>query len=393
MGLRASISGGLTALGVVLAASAAQAQQTVPATNQATPAPTPTPTPTPGTVGPPELQNFNLDGTVTRTPTPAPAPATSAPAPSSSAPAASAPAPRRDAPSAAAATRDTTAPATERAAAPSDVAPAPSSPVAEAPIAEAPVASGQADLMPPAPVEPAGGSLWPWLAALAVALAAGGAWWLRRQRGEAEELSFAGHAPVAEPQPAPMPVPAPRAPAPKPHLEGGIVSRALQPKLMFELKPLKFETDDKHNARLTFELVVVNVGGAPARDIRIEAKMFNAGPEQDRQIVSFFRAPGALGAKLPPIGPQDRVPLRSRIGMPANDYQALDLGGKSLVVPMIAVNALYRGSGGEAHQSASWLVGALPSGGEAEKLRPFPLDRPVATTALAARMHSAGLNG
>ena len=247
--------------------------------------------------------------------------------------------------------------------------------------------------MPPAPAEPGGGTLWPWLAALALALAAGGAWWHRRKQGEGDELAFAGHLPAADVQPAPTPAPAtapasPRAPA----FEGGIVSRALQPKLMFELKPLKFETDDKRNARLTFELVVVNVGSAPARDIRIEAKMFNAGPEQDRQIVSFFRAPGAMGAKLPPIGPQDRVPLRSRIGMPANDYQALDLGGTSLVVPMIAVNAIYRGSAGETQQSASWLVGALPSGGDAEKLRPFPLGKPVASTALAARMHSAGLN-
>ena len=119
--------------------------------------------------------------------------------------------------------------------------------------------------------------------------------------------------------------------------------------------------------------------------------MFNAGPEQDRQIVQFFQTPGELGAKLPPIAPRDRVPLRSRIGMPVGQYQALTMGGKPLVIPMVAVNAVYRGSGGETQDSASWLVGANPAGGEAEKLKPFPLDRPIAATALAARMHSAGI--
>ena len=248
------------------------------------------------------------------------------------------------------------------------------------------------DLMPPAPVEPAGGSLWPWLLALALALGGGGFWWWRRQQEGAGELAFAGTAPdVSAPAPVPQPAPT-QAPSPRaPSLDGGIVARTLQPKLAFELRPLKFETDDKQSARLTFELVVANVGSAPARDIRIEAKMFNAGPEQDREIVSFFRSPGAMGAKLPPIGPQDRVPLRSRIGMTAADYQALTMGGRSLVIPMIAVNAVYRGSAGETQDSASWLVGALPSGGDAEKLRPFPLDKPVATTALAARTHSGGI--
>jgi hypothetical protein len=77
--------------------------------------------------------------------------------------------------------------------------------------------------------------------------------------------------------------------------------------------------------------------------------------------------------------------------MTAADYEALSLGGRSLVVPMIAVNAVYRGAAGETQDSASWLVGALPPAGDVEKLRPFPLDRPVATTALAARTHSAGV--
>lgn len=408
MKLSRGVSGGLTALGVVLAvSSAAFAQQTVPA-NQVTPAPTPTPTP--GTIGNPTLENFDLNGTVTRTPTPTPAPApapareapstTLAPAPSTSTPA---PTPSRDSPP----SRTVRTAPTSR---PADSATAEPAPVAADPLPQAPVIS-ESDLLPPSAPAPEGGSIWPWLAALAVALGAAGAWWMRRQKSSGEGMAYAGQVPAAEPasrgaatlpratSPAPSDgittrIPSDgvsgRAPA-GPVLDGGIVSRALQPKLMFELVPLKFESDDKRNVRLTFELVVANIGSAPARDVRIEAKMFNAGPDQDRQIVQFFKMPGALGAKLPPIAPNDRVPLRSRIGMPVGDYQALEMGGKPLVVPMIAVNAIYRGSGGESQDSASWLVGADPSGGEAQKLKPFPLDRAIAATGLAARIHSAGL--
>jgi len=183
-------------------------------------------------------------------------------------------------------------------------------------------------------------------------------------------------------------------PTAAPPLDGGIVSRALHPKLALDLQPLLMESDEKGNVRLTFELTVANVGSAPARDVRLEAKLFNAGPTQDRDIAVFFRSPGAMPTKLPAIGPQDRLPLRSRVGMRTEDYAPLSLGGRDLVVPMLAVNAVYRGSAGEEQQSASWLVGARPGGAEgAEKLAPFPLGKASSVTALAARVHSSGLNG
>jgi hypothetical protein len=171
------------------------------------------------------------------------------------------------------------------------------------------------------------------------------------------------------------------------------VSRALQPKLAFDLSPMLLETDEAGNVRFTFELLVANLGSAPARDIQVEAKLFNAGPTQDRDIGQFFQAPGSLGAKLPPLAPQDRMPLRSRVAMAASDYRALEMAGRSLVVPMVAVNAVYRGPGGQNQESASWLVGRPPnpdSGGS--KLGPFGLGKAQAVKSLAALPHSAGLS-
>jgi len=61
-----------------------------------------------------------------------------------------------------------------------------------------------------------------------------------------------------------------------------------------------------------------------------------------------------------------------------------------LLVPLIAINAVYRWSGGELKDSSSFLVGR----GEADegKLAPFRLDRGARSwSGLAARLHSSGL--
>jgi hypothetical protein len=249
--------------------------------------------------------------------------------------------------------------------------------------------------MPPSAPSPGGAPQWPWLLALLAALGAGGWWWYRRHQGD-DAMAFAGHGvaqPAATPRPMPTPPPAAAPRAPTGGLDGGIVSRALQPKLAFDLKPMKFEADGQRNVRLIFELVVANMGSAPARDIRVEARMFNAGPTQDQQIAQFFQAPGAMGAKLPPIPPQDRIPLRSQVMMRAEDYQPVEMGGRPLAIPLMAVNAIFRGPSGDTQESASWLIGGLPQGdGDTAKLKPFGLDRPVSATALAARLHSRGLN-
>jgi len=409
------------AFAAVLAAAPLAAQST----NQATPPPatTPTPTPTPApagdSVGPPQLRDFNLNGTVTQpaapTPTPTPTPTPRATAPTS-APGTASP-------------RATPAPV--------DAAPTPRQPSVAAPDSNPSPDAVTADLPPTAPVplapdvslvptpdpvagaQPAvdaqGSAWWPWLAALLAVTLGAGYFWRRRQQRDGERYATdraeTGALVAAPPDAAPVlprtaPTPprqAPRAPAPAPAqppapapappatpAPDGIFSSRLKPALAFELVPLRAETDTAEGAALTFDLIVINQGSAPARDVLIEATLINAGPQVDAEIGRFFQQPAGSGERLPLIAPMSRVSLRMRVTVSGANLAPLVVEGRKLLVPMVAINAAYRWSGGELKDSSSFLVGR----GEAEggKMAPFRLDLGARSwSGLGARLHSTGL--
>ena len=404
--------------GVALAAVMAPAPLAAQSTNEAFPPATPTPAPRGDEVGPPQLRDFNLNGTVTQpqpvTPTPTPPP-TPTPAPRATPPATTAPtetAPRRTAP----ASRPTIA-APDRDPAPEavtvDLPPTTTAPLEpEVSLAPAPVPAPAA--APPA--EEPDTSWWPWLAALfAVALGAGLLWWRRQQRSSeryaADDVALGG-ALVTTPEAAPAPLPrampprpappAPRpaspapapAPAPQPAppaapIPDGIIASRLKPELAFELVPIRAETDAAESAALTFDLIIVNRGSAPARDVLVEAQIINAGPEVDAEVMRFFNRPAGTGQRLPMIAPMARVSLRSRVAVAAADLAPLVVEGRKLFVPVVAINAMYRWSGGELKDSSSFLVGR----GNADdgKMAPFRLDLGArGWSDVAARVHSTG---
>ncbi len=412
----------MAALAVVLASAPLAAQVANEAAPPPAPAPAPTPTPSPApagnSVGPPQLRDFNLNGTVTQpaqpatpTPTPTPAPAPRSPATRTSPP------------------RTTAAPsAVTQAPVPSGETPvpAPSATLSQPSPGDAAVEPGPV-VVPVAPApSPAGtesaASLWPWLAALlAIALGAGFLWW-RRQQGSGDRYAAdhgdaaafvappaAAPTPLPRPAPTPPPVPAvsPRvpapAPAPAPLPEGivssrltptpvfdGIVSSRLKPALAFELVPIRAETDALEGAALIFDLIIVNQGSAPARDVLVEAKLINAGPQVDAEIGRFFMQPAGTGDRLPIIGPMERASLKIRVSASAPNLAPLVVDGRKLLVPMIAINAFYRWSGGELSDSSSFLVGR--GGEEGGKMAPLRLDLGARSwSQLGARLHSNGL--
>ncbi len=387
------------ALVVILTAAPLAAQST----NTTTPTPTPSPAQTGNAVGPPTLRDFNLNGTVTRpaqpaTPTPTPAPRARTPAPTQTAPPASretaAPAPVVTAPRPA-----TTAP--DRDSAPGtatiDLPPPTAAPLAAEP-SFAP-ALEPATYAPLAANDP-GPNYWPWLAAL-LAIALGGAfiWWRRQQPGK--QRYAADHAdpvallaaPVVAPPPLPRaitPSPSPAPSPPSPPVPDGIFALRLKPRIEFELIPIRAETDAAEGAALTFDIIVINRGSAPARDVLIEAQLINAGPQVDAEVGRFFMRPAGEGERVPAIQPMARFAINARIEVPGQDLAPLVVEGRKLLVPLIAINATYRWSGGELTDSSSFLVGR----GEADegKLAPFRLDRGARSwSGLAARLHSSGL--
>jgi hypothetical protein len=234
----------------------------------------------------------------------------------------------------------------------------------------------------PSTAEPAGEIPWLYIG-LAAALALLGFFAFRRlqSRPTADEASgydqnVAEEAPA--PVAAPMPPPVPPAPAPAPVAAapaGDIVGIQIRPWLELEFRP------DRAAATLTeanvqYQLIVRNVGNRAARNVRIEARMFNAGNEQEQEIGAFFGEP--VRERTPPaienIPPRGEVQLRSSVIMPKESVREITVEGRRLFIPMVAFNVVYEwGENRFGQTSTSYVVGReaqTPS----EKMGAFRLD-------------------
>ncbi|HYU97057.1 MAG TPA: hypothetical protein VE989_12935 [Sphingomicrobium sp.] len=344
-------------------------------------------------IGPRELQNFSLNGTVTRqadTPAPAPAPRRPARQPTSDGATGS--------PTAATEPRRTAAPppvAARESAARGDQALAldlpPATPATSALPASVPQSGfpssgpGSATFAPEQ--KPA---LWPWLL-LAAVLGAGAALLLLRRRsresfaGAPEIDSYVAPEPAAPPPPAPVPGPAPEAAPPRPV---GIVSSRLRPWVEIVFAPLGCTVDDER-VTVEFEIQLTNSGGATARDVLVEASMFNAGPTQEQDIGAFFAAPIGQGERIEALPPLQHVTIRTSLVAPRANIQIFELGGRQVFVPLIAFNALYRLGSGNGQTSVAYLLGRETSG---DKLGPLRVDLGArAFTALGIRPLPVGV--
>ena len=350
-------------------------------------------------VGPPQLQNFSLNGTVTR-PSEEPAPVQRQPATQQQQRRAEAPPQQTE--SAAASRADRTS--SSRAATPQPAQQRESTPSPAAPVTgdlfatpgTATTSTGAADslpqqdpVLPPAPAESPGGiPMLPWIiAALALVGAAG--WFFLRQRPRTG-YATAGHSSMfelaAESEQELTPPPPPPVES-KPE-STGIVSSRLRPWLEIEFTPQRGVVDDE-KAAVAFEISVLNSGSVPARDVLLEASLFNAGPMQDQQIRLFFQNPVAKGDKIPLIPPFKRITVNTAVFLARDQVKPIEIEGRTMFVPMIAFNALYGWSGGKGQTSASYLVGKKTSG---EKLAPFRLDLgPRVFRNLEARTHELQL--
>ena len=350
-------------------------------------------------VGPPQLQNFSLNGTVTR-PSEEPAPVQRQPA-TQQQPSRQAPAQQTESAAASSAERvANTRPTAREPTQQREPTQATATPVTADLFAQSGTAtttSGGADALPPqdpalppapAAVTSSGAvAMLPWIIA-ALALAGAAAWFFLRQRPRAS-YAAAGHSSAFEAPPEPAPQPVARTAPVQPKAEPtGIVSSSLRPWLEIEFTPQRGVVDDA-KAAVAFEVSVVNSGSVPARDIHLEASLFNAGPMQDQQIRLFFQNPVAKGDKIPVIPPFKRITVNTAVFLARDQVKPIEIEGRTLFVPMIAFNALYGWSGGNGQTSASYLVGKKTSG---EKLAPFRLDLgPRVFRNLEARAHELQL--
>ncbi len=408
------------AAAAIFGSAPALAQNTAaPATNTANPPPA-------ETVGPRELRDFSLPGTVTR-PAPTPPERAPAPAPSTTTPRTTAPAPTNSAPPR---NRPAASPVREapNAGASVDQSLPASDPLA-APLTDAPVTAEVAPTLEPAPVAPEithpnqyKYDFLPWLITVLL-LGAGAAFLFWRQRSQpsyasASAAAYAAPQPRPRAQPAQRPEPLQRAPSPQPQPAArptsqpgakvalqpaarpaarpmpqpastfGMVTTSLRPWLDIEFSPGRCVVEND-KATIQFDVAVTNTGSAPARDVLIEASMFNAGPAQDQEIGAFFAHPVAKGDRIPAIAPLKRVALKSKVSLTREQLRQFEIAGRKLFVPLVGVNALYRWGGGEGQTSACYVVGRDT---QSEKMAPLRLDLgPRIFRGLGARPHTVSV--
>ncbi len=377
---------------------------------------TPAPPPREGTVGPEQLRDFALPGTrtapapSTQTP-PVAAPATTrtpatrvAPPPVTTRPATEQPAatarPRSDRPAAA-------APAT--ASQPTTPATATSLPSASLGLTPAPQSASPA--LPPVAVSQSGTEApsllqgwWPWL--LVAALAGVGLALVLRQRRRPvlaghDEQMFERAAPEPEPlarvPSPPQPAPAPPPPAAPPLPTGLVTTRLRQPQA--QRQPTSAPTPaapisagivsvrlrgwvevnvavreilfDGNDARLRLDFLVANTGTGGVRDIALEALTLNGGDDQAAELAAFYARPAGAQPAIPELGARSDTLLSHELVMPRGAIRAYEAQGRTLFVPIVALNASYRSASGEGRTSAAFLVGRDVPG--SDKLAPLLL--------------------
>ena len=406
----------LAKAGVLASAVALGAAPLVAQSNSAETAPPPSNS---SDIGPGELSNFTLNGTVT---SPANRPPAAQPAPPAARPEAVAPtisnrpaAPTTAGPPAGARPNPADSDLFRR---PPTL---PDASAANAVIAIPPLVSDDRPAVVPA-LE--GISLLPWIIAL-LALAGAGVMFFGRLRRQ-QRYAAAGNAsiditrsepapaPVASPRTAPSPAPTggarrplpttlmPPQPAPPPVqpraagqarpdplIPGGIVATSMRPWIDVELTPDRALLDEAGVA-IAFELTLFNSGNAAARDVIIEARLLNAGASQDVEMSAFFTASGAPGDPIPQIAPYARIPLRSAVRLTRAEIREYDIEGRKLFMPLLAISVRYRWSSGDGHSAAGFLVGQGKAG--QEKLAPLRLDRGARSwKGLGARRYEKGL--
>jgi len=352
-----------------------------------------------GVVGPPQLKDFQLPGTRTTPPPAAPAPAATPPrtnsvrtAPPETRPTAAAPsreAPARAAPVRSAPPRRSPPPAVAPPApqprsqaapppvemAPAGTAPAQPAPI-PAPIAVEPQPQPQPQAAPPAAEAPFS-FLW-LLLLLPVAGIVGAFAWFRLRRRDGEDRAGAsdslgaalGAARWLDEEAETAAEPATPEAEPVATAAAEAEARAW---LELEIRPDRAAATEAE-AALHFDLILRNAGALPARNIRIDSRLFNASDEAE--VATFLAGPihDKSGSPHISIPPEEVLQLGASVGLRREEVREIQIQGRSIFVPALAINVAYDWDGGtvSGRTSRSWVIGRETEG--SAKMGPFRLD-------------------
>lgn len=205
---------------------------------------------------------------------------------------------------------------------------------------------------------------------------------LNRRIGPDAVVPFDDRPPTEAPDvTSPEPLMLRRTVAPETTALGLPITRTTQPTLLrpwidIRLIPLRAGTDAV-NAVVEFELEVHNRGTETAHNVRIIAQLITAGPHQNVQLETIFASPPATPLIDPPaIEPGGHAYIRASGTIALDKITRLELTGRPMFVPILAVRVLYDWAGEETGLTANGFILGVDRGG-ADKMQPFWLDTPA----------------
>lgn len=345
------------------------------------PSPTPTPAPTPA---PPPVV-----ATQPARPTPTPAPAATA---RRDTPAAGQSAPRPTNPS-----PDATTPAvsTDTAAAPTTDSAPPAAPgFSSDPTAPVVAPPAAADAAAPPATGSGGTPIWAW--ALAGLAAAGAGFWYWRRRPAVAGDAPTGYAepapapkplpraaePAARPEPAPRPASAPAAPAMTQPSASPLVTRPADERraiiaMALEIRGIRMT---REQLVVAFSLNLLNQGPVEATGLMVRIALNQGSAMTEPVLARFFD--GAGGSVLRDdlvLAPGAGEQLSTEVMLPRATVEPLIIGGKPMLVPVMAFDVTYHWDGeGEAfgQNAGTFVLGREQGTSGSTKLAPLPLDHP-----------------
>ncbi len=338
------------------------------------------------------------------TPTPAPTPAPTSPAlpprvvptqPDSAATPAPAPA-QRPAPAATDAQRAAPSAATPQPESAPDAAELPPvDPATSAPdILSKPADDAPADS--PAVPAPSGTPLWAWALAALAAVGAGLWYWRRRMAPAGPALNEAPEAAPPPPAPRPAQPPLPKAAAPRPPAPPAQAPAAPRPAsplvtrpaaenraivaMTLEIRAIRFAAD---HVAVGFALNLRNQGSAEATGLMVRIALNQGSAMTEPVLGRFFDGAGGSILRddmtlLPGAGEE----LSTEVMLPRATIEPLMIGGKPMLVPVMAIDVTYHWDGeGDAfgQNAGSFVLGREQGPGGSDKLAPLALDRAVYT--------------